>query len=54
MNSRGNNYSTLDRVVPSLGYVKGNVRVISFRANRLKNNATIDEIRAILAYMERG
>ena len=38
------NSPTLDRLVPSLGYVKGNVMVISNKANRIKNNATIDEL----------
>jgi hypothetical protein len=37
----------LDRKIPDLGYVKGNVRIISARANRLKNNATFDEIVAL-------
>jgi hypothetical protein len=50
--NRSNNSATMDRIVPSLGYVRGNVQVISFRANRLKNNATLDEIRKIVAYME--
>lgn len=43
---------TLDKVVPSLGYVKGNVCFISGRANLLKNDASIEEVRKILAYME--
>jgi hypothetical protein len=30
---------SLDRIIPDLGYVKGNVMVISYRANMLKNNA---------------
>ena len=38
----------LDRVIPELGYTKGNVRVISGRANVLKNNATIEELEAVL------
>ena len=42
----------LDRLVPSLGYVKGNVRWISRRANRIKSDASIEEIKAILKYME--
>lgn len=46
------NSPSLDRVIPSLGYVKGNVRVISFRANRLKSDVTIAELKKILAYME--
>ena len=44
---------TLDRVVPSLGYVSGNVEVISWRANRIKSDASADEIRAIYAWLER-
>ena len=39
---------TLDKIVPSLGYVKGNIRVISHRANRLKCDATVEEIEMIL------
>ena len=31
-----NNSATLDKVVPSKGYVKGNVVVISHRANKIK------------------
>lgn len=38
------NSPTLDKLVPSLGYVKGNVIVISDKANRIKSNATLDEI----------
>lgn len=43
---------SVDRVIPSRGYVRGNVRVISNRANRLKCDASIDEVRAVLRYME--
>ncbi len=40
---------------PSLeeGYVPGNVRVISYRANRIKNNGTLEERQAIVAYLTR-
>jgi hypothetical protein len=38
---------SLDRIIPELGYTKGNVRVISMRANTLKNNATLAELEAI-------
>ena len=31
--------------VPELGYVKGNVRVISYKANIMKSDATIEEIK---------
>jgi hypothetical protein len=47
-----NETPSLDRVVPELGYVKGNVRVICMRANRLKNNASIAELEKVLEYMK--
>jgi hypothetical protein len=40
---------SLDRIDSTKGYVKGNVRVISARANCLKNNATIEELERVLA-----
>jgi hypothetical protein len=39
-----NNSPSLDKIIPELGYTKGNVRVISWRANWIKNNATAEEI----------
>lgn len=42
----------LDRINPSLGYVKGNVCWISGRANRIKYDATIDELKKITHWME--
>jgi len=44
---------TLDRVDTSKGYIKGNVEVISWRANRLKSDASLEEIKAIYKYMKR-
>lgn len=38
------NMPSLDRVVPSLGYVKENVWVISYRANAIKNDASLEEL----------
>ena len=46
------NTAELDRLIPSKGYIKGNVRWISRRANRLKSDATISELKAIIKYME--
>jgi len=46
------NAATLDRVDNSKGYIKGNVQVISFRANSLKSNGTIEEFQKILKYMK--
>lgn len=35
---------SLDRIIPELGYIKGNVRVISQLANQMKTNATRTEL----------
>ena len=41
---------SVDRVIPSLGYVKHNVRVISARANRIKTNSTPEELWLVFDY----
>jgi hypothetical protein len=41
---------SLDRLDNTKGYIKGNVNVISWRANRLKYDATSDEIRMLYEY----
>jgi hypothetical protein len=46
------NCATYDRLEPSKGYVSGNVNIISYRANRLKFNGTLAEIRAVADWME--
>lgn len=38
---------SLDRVEPAKGYAKGNVRVVSDRANRLKGGRTLAEIKSL-------
>lgn len=40
--------ASLDRIDPTVGYVKGNVWIISYRANRLKNDATLEELEFML------
>ena len=41
------NSPSIDRIVPSRGYVKDNIWVISYKANRIKNDATPDELLAV-------
>jgi len=43
-----NNSPSLDRIDSSKGYIKNNVRVISNRANRLKCDATLKELEALV------
>lgn len=43
----GPNSLTLDCIIPALGYVKGNILVISQRANRIKNDGTWQDLMAI-------
>ena len=47
-----NNWPSVDRVNPALGYIPGNVVVISYRANRIKNDASLEELEAIVAYVK--
>ena len=42
----------LDRMVPAKGYTQGNVAFLSRRANRLKNNTTVDELEQICSWMK--
>ena len=42
---------SLDRIVPELGYVPGNVVFISHNANRIKNDATEKELYAVADWL---
>ena len=46
------NSPSLDRIDPSRGYVPGNVWVISWRANAIKRDATLDELRRLVTTLE--
>jgi len=51
-NFGGPSSPSLDRIDPNGGYVPGNVWVISHRANNIKSNATLDELKLIVAGLE--
>ncbi len=54
-NKRGESRDTsasADRIIPEKGYVKGNVAIVSFKANRMKNNGTVEDLRKVLHFYE--
>ena len=53
-NERPDGTASLDKVIPDLGYVKGNVRIISHRANRLKSDLDLEMIEKIKEYIIRN
>ena len=46
------NSPSFDCLIPSKGYVKGNVFIVSWRANRVKNDGTAEEHRLIASFIE--
>lgn len=44
--------ASLDRIDPRKGYIPGNVWIISYRANAIKNDGTIEEHKAIVRVLE--
>lgn len=45
--------ATLDKIVPAFGYVPGNIAIICYRCNRLKDQMTLEEARMVVAYIAR-
>lgn len=41
---------SLDKIIPKLGYVKGNITIVSLKANRMKNNGTLEDLQKVLEY----
>lgn len=54
INGRTDNTPSVDKIIPSKGYVKGNVQVISWLANNLKRDCTNPEVfEKIAIYLRR-
>lgn len=46
------NSPSIDRFDNTKGYTSDNIRVISWRANLLKRDATLEELECVVAYMK--
>lgn len=46
------NSPSIDRIDPSKGYVKGNCCVISYKANRMKQENTLEDLLKIINYIK--
>ncbi|MGA2886040.1 MAG: hypothetical protein ABSE80_12945 [Halobacteriota archaeon] len=47
-----NDSPTIDKLIPNLGYVKGNVRVVSWRANNIKCDASWQELMSVATWLK--
>ena len=47
------NSPSLDRIIPEKGYIKGNVWIISNRANTLKNDASLQELELLVENLKK-
>lgn len=43
---------SIDRLIPEKGYVPGNVTLISLKANRIKNDSDLSELRMVADWVE--
>jgi hypothetical protein len=45
---------SIDRIDSDGGYTKENIQIISWKANRLKAYATVEELETLVAYLKQG
>lgn len=50
--SKNNSYS-LDRIDPTKGYTKDNIQIVSVKANRMKSDASFEEIEKLYLFMKK-
>lgn len=48
-----NGSPSVDRIKPELGYVKGNIIVVSMLANQIKTSATVEQMQAVTNFYSR-
>jgi hypothetical protein len=45
-------YPSIDRLDSTKGYIKNNINIISWKANNLKSNATLDDLEKLLKWVK--
>lgn len=45
---------SLDRIIPERGYVAGNIAVISHKANTMKSNASLGDLKKLVSWLEKN
>jgi hypothetical protein len=48
------NSPSIDRIDSSKGYTKENVQIISWKANRIKGYASVEDLELLLSYLKQG
>jgi len=50
---KSNHSPSIDRIIPHKGYVEGNVIIVSDLANRIKSDATLEEISNVIKFYKK-
>lgn len=48
------NAPSIDRIDPKKGYTKNNIIIVSWRANDIKGNASVDELKKVIEFYEKS